>query len=500
MAYTQGFDHDIFISFSHEDNLAREGERGWVDQFRESLEIWLRRRGLRGLDIWWDKEQLRGNTDFDARIEACLKMTAVLVVLHSRNYRKSDYCRQELDWFVGHAERHGLGLAIGDNRRILNVLINNIPHLVWTDTDHWTHHLAGATGFVIHDADKVDDFGDPLSPASFDKVLKPLVTALDKTLHAFPYTVTKAQGLIADNIPRVFLADVADTLRPFRKRLIKEIGERAQVLDAIPPPSTITQHDQAVASALEMADLSIHLLDQWPGRELDDDASMTFPRRQADLLTQSEAPALLWVTDTLTEADIEEPSQKAWLDELEQASRESGNYQFIREGREPFVNQVLDTLERLAAQRQVEGHGPPRFLIDTHRKDQRFAYALAAGLAERIPDLDVEFTKDAEGASGWTEFESAVRQVKDLIVLFGQVAPGWVRGRVERAWKVAATQIGRDNPSLENIWVLLLPQCPGMPDLPRLIQVNVLDNRASENIDPNNLAPLFRGDASRGGA
>ena len=122
MAYTPGFEHDIFISFNHEDNLAPEGERGWVEQFREHLEIWLRRSGLKDLDIWWDKEQLRGNMDFDARIEKVLGSTAFLLVLHSRNYRQSDYCRKELDWFVSHAGKHPIGLRVGDRRRILNAL------------------------------------------------------------------------------------------------------------------------------------------------------------------------------------------------------------------------------------------------------------------------------------------------------------------------------------------------------------------------------------------
>jgi hypothetical protein len=34
MPYTRDFEHDIFISFSHEDNLAPEGEKGWVSLFR----------------------------------------------------------------------------------------------------------------------------------------------------------------------------------------------------------------------------------------------------------------------------------------------------------------------------------------------------------------------------------------------------------------------------------------------------------------------------------
>ena len=134
-----------------------------------------------------------------------------------------------------------------------------------------------------------------------------------------------------------------------------------------------------------------------------------------------------------------------------------------------------------------------RLLIDTHRKDQRYAFALAAGLTAQLPDLDVDFIKDADGTAGLTQFENAVGQAHDLVVLFGQVAPTWVQRRIERAWKVAATQFGSNELVLENIWVLLLPDCPGMPRMSHLIRVEVLDNRASDDIDPENLQRLLPG-------
>lgn len=505
MAYTGGFDHDIFISFSHQDNLAPEGAKGWVAQFREHLEIWLRRRGLYDLDIWWDKEQLRGNTDFDARIEKVLTNSALLVVLHSRNYRQSDYCHRELDWFCTHAGQHPLGLSVGDRRRILNVLINNIPHQEWTASGHWTEPLAGTTGIPLHDADKVDDFGDPVSPDRFETLLKPIVTATVETLDACRKPVVPVSEPGDDTRPTVFVAEVADTQRKYRKRLIKEIGERARVLDPIPPPLERDAHDQAIACALEQADLSIHLLDQWPGREIVDDDETTYPRHQADLAAASPISSLIWVPETLSADDFEDEDQedfagegqKSWLDSLEQASRNGGGYQFVRAGREPFVAQVLNTLDRLNEQRAATEAGPHHILIDTHRKDQQYAYALAAGLAQRIPDLDLDFTKDADGVDGWRQFEDTVAHTRDLVVLFGQVAPDWVKSRVERAYKVA---FGCEAPTLENIWVLLLPNCPGMPTLPRLIRVEVLDNRDSNDIVPDNLLRLLPVGVQGGGA
>jgi hypothetical protein len=204
----------------------------------------------------------------------------------------------------------------------------------------------------------------------------------------------------------------------------------------------------------------------------------------------------LWVPDTLAAQSVEDDEQARWLDNLERAGRDGGNYQFVRDGREPFIAQVLEALERIAEDRRSPADGFQRLLIDTHRKDQRHAFALAAGLATHIPDLQLDFTLDADGAAGWTQFEDAVRRVRDLVVLFGRVAPAWVQGRVERAYKVA---FGSDSARLDRIWVLLLPHCPGMPRLPRLIRVEVLDNRACEEIAPGNLQRLLLGGGGRGG-
>jgi len=144
------------------------------------------------------------------------------------------------------------------------VLINNIPHKEWTGSGHWTEPLSGTAGIALHDADQVDDFGDPIAPAQFDQALKPVVTATAETLDAFPKERIREVEPADAHRPSVFLADVSDTLRPFRKRLIKEMAGQARMLDAIPPPLAREAHDQAMAQVLVEADLSIHLLDHRP--------------------------------------------------------------------------------------------------------------------------------------------------------------------------------------------------------------------------------------------
>jgi hypothetical protein len=77
MAYTNRYDYDIFISYSHEDDAEPSGRKGWVTEFREYLENWLvKKRGLKGLTIWID-DKLNGNTVFDRAIEDKISRSAL---------------------------------------------------------------------------------------------------------------------------------------------------------------------------------------------------------------------------------------------------------------------------------------------------------------------------------------------------------------------------------------------------------------------------------------
>jgi len=63
MAFTEGFEYDIFIGYTHADNFAPEGKKGWVDDFHEEPEASLVRRfGYNKIAIWRDKNP--GKEDF----------------------------------------------------------------------------------------------------------------------------------------------------------------------------------------------------------------------------------------------------------------------------------------------------------------------------------------------------------------------------------------------------------------------------------------------------
>lgn len=510
MACTPGFDYDIFISFSHRDNKPRPGqETGWVEEFVDRLKWWLgERRGLTGLEVWWDQRRLTGATELDRRIEQDLGRTALLVVLHSENYRDSDYCKQELGWFVAAAKSHPLGLAVNGERRIFNVLINQIPHEKWTDSGHWTQPLAGTLGFKFHDAtDDQDAFGDPIEdsdPRRYNAAMRPIVDAAMRLLKSFPAPKDDPQPPptsrpAGERLPEILIADVPDNLARLRKRLIADIGDQARIADPIPPPYPATEHDAALRRVLENIDLSIHLLDRWPGRAMDD-GEHSYPRRQAELAQEASTRSLFWLPETLDPATPDDADHRDWLNALETDARAGAGYQLQRSGQVQFIEDVLEQIAGLHTD-NPDAQAGRTIVIDPHSTDQHYGFQLAADLKRRAPTLALEVTRDgAEPADRWTDFEQLVTRAQDLIVLFGQVAPEWVRGRIERAFKVAAARLG-ETLSLETIWVLLLPDCPGsqaLPPLPRLLRVQILDNTGTTSIAEATVEQLLSGAAGSG--
>src|SRR5690348_10745552 len=97
MAYLAPFEYDLFISYSHVDNL---GDDAWVKRFHEALEIALAQRiGRLGLVKIWHDKWLDGDQLFDDTIRTAITRTAVFLAVTSSGYLASDYCNLELRTF-----------------------------------------------------------------------------------------------------------------------------------------------------------------------------------------------------------------------------------------------------------------------------------------------------------------------------------------------------------------------------------------------------------------
>ncbi len=490
MAHAPGYQHDIFISYAHNDNYGIAGAPGWVDVFQEGLDNWLRkRRGLRDLRVWRDKRRMDGSTLFDEAIQEAIDSSAIFLALTSRNYLQSAYCQKELRRFEQFHGRQAGGLQVADSTRIFNILLNNIPR------QKWPAAFRGTTGFPMHDARSAEELGDFISPGdhAFEKQMRPIIDALEKLLaNMAPPPAVETQAP-SDTIS-IFMADVPEALQDFKDRLIAEAEyHEARILTDIPPPMKAAEHEDAVRQALAESRLAIHLLNAWPGRKLPDRKDTTFPRDQHELAFRQSIPQLVWIPTDLDIADVENEAQRQFLESCDTRPRAPGQYEFVRCLQSEFLHLVV---ERIAGLREESRDASPTlsYLIDTHQKDQRYAFRLADYLLDRGAQVDFNH-ESSDPMVSLAKFEQSIHQVKNLILVCGQVGTAWLVGRIKKAIKVITEQFGsEDQLLLENIWLFLAPNSSGqlnLPALPPLININILDNRCCEKIDPQVTAPLL---------
>lgn len=437
MAYTQGFKYDIFISYTHLDNHAPEGEQGWVEHFQKWLESWLARRfGLGKIEIWRDAA-LHGNTLFDERIPEVIQQSALFLALTSPHYFESDYCRKELQWFHRRAKSSKFGLSVGGEKRMYNILLKNIHH------SKWPEELSGAIGFPMHDAPP--DSAEPCEPLDhrelrYKKRLRKIVDAIEATLKAFPQEIKEDnQTKPKEETLKIFIADVADSLQYTKESLISDLKDsRVHIIDDIPPPMEHDAHESSATKAIAEADLSVHLLDAWPGRKITDLKTTTYPQRQVELGLKCEIPQLIWVPKSLDLKTIEDKRYADLLNRLETDKRRDKNYEFIREPKTELSKIIWQKIEEILGAK-VSGDGHYAILLDTHEKDQRCALQLGLYLEEQ--GIKIRFNPEySNPTSGVTDFEEQIKHVKNLVIVFGRVSPVWVHERVKKTIQTVATQ------------------------------------------------------------
>lgn len=120
------FDADAFISYAHLDNLELiEGHHGWVTNLHRALEKRVA-QFLGKLPRIWRDPKLQGNDLFAETIIERLRRVAVLVVVVSPRYVKSEWTRKELSEFWRAAQEQG-GVRLHDKARIFKVLKTRVP-------------------------------------------------------------------------------------------------------------------------------------------------------------------------------------------------------------------------------------------------------------------------------------------------------------------------------------------------------------------------------------
>lgn len=441
MAYLKGFQHDVFISYAHVDNLPDrpdlKDQKGWVERFAARLSVALWKRLGEQVDLWRDP-RLKRSERFEAVIDEAVRGSAIFLSLLSNRYLKSEFCRHEIDLFVEAAAADELGVVFRDRSRIFPLLLYNLPVSARPGA------CRGPLGFRFHDATD-ERLGRPLDPdrdeERFVQVLHGLVDEIAELLEAIRSREADAvRPERASSSYRVYLAATADSLTREKRRIARTLTARGIEVHGhdppIPPPYDRDPHQRAVAKALREADLSVHLLDGLPGTPVEGALDTTYPQEQCRLALENARSQLVVLPEILAPEEIEEEGYRRFLGALERGALplpegSASRLEVARVGFGGIPDLVLARREEELLRVKEEAVGP--VFIDLHPEDELMVGELVRYLNDRrFTAVTMPGSELAPVESG-SLFEENLVRASAFLIVYGRVARSWVKGRLERA-------------------------------------------------------------------
>ncbi len=483
MGYIPGFDYDIFISYSHTDNLNIENQEGWVEQFYNVLRVALWQSvGTEKIKIWWDDARLDGGVIFNDAIADGIKKSAILLCLNSPSFLNSGYCKKELDLFYNVAKYDAIGLKVEDRSRIINVLLNNISY------SQWPLELSGTSGFHFHDVKEDDEQykGHRLEPntPAFKEKLNNLCDSLAILIELL------AKPVVVKPAFSIYFGDVTETLSKVKRLTIKELEKSGfNIITGLPPPDEPDLHETAVREKLKESALAVHLLNQFPGREIDGVDTMWYPQKQVELSLQYAKQQLIWVPKELDINVIEEESYKTFMQGLDSGKQVSNKIEYIRGTKSELAQQIKNLAEQLKKQLLQPATGKLSVLLDTHYNDQMYALELSKSLLENQIQPFINPQED-DPRKNINILEDRISQVNKLVFFYGNVAAEWVSERM----KAALQLILSNQYPVKEFFVFMLPPHKEANDkiAEQQFKVNVVNNSDTAQLDMNALQLLLK--------
>jgi hypothetical protein len=456
-AYVPGFEHDVFISYAHTDDIPDPGQQGWVSSFCEHLKNRLMRLLGRPdcFSVWWDGTNLDGTRKLTPGLETPLKKTAVMIAVLSNGYLASSWCKREREVFLEVA-----GSAAGDYSRIFVVEPDCL-----VEPDKRPKEFADNLSYRFWAKGPLDKYPRPFgSPPDAD--YKSRIDALARDLvEVLKGMKQRAQddGHPVENEnakngtdplpparprPVVYLAETTEDLEPLWWK-VKGYLEQQQI--AVVPKQYLPRDPeafrQAVDSNLADASLFVQLLSKVPGRRMDE--SRTYVTFQNTCAREAGLSVLQWRDSGLSEQDlagVEWPAHRELLD--------GADVQAVHI--EEFKQEIVKTLERLQAKREKEARIAQRnrevadgndfgkvVFVVADPKDGTIAqsiydYILGQGFGCALPatleDRPDEFTP----ADIRRDFEDNLRLADGTVIVWGQTPATWYRSQLIEVRKLHA--------------------------------------------------------------
>lgn len=477
--FVPGFKHDVFISYAHASNerLTQEDE-GWVTKFHENLTQFLTAELGRKeyFSIWRDNDELRGNDDFETRIDMGFLNSALLVSVCSQSYIESAWCRKELSEFSRH--RHPpfeLKVGDADSYRVFRVDLGPIRQAHPEIPDFFINRMLGHKFFETEDG--VDQPFRRTNPDDDDqqywKAMRRLARDIAQLLRQMKNLAQPLPVATVVNAGKtVYLAETAEDLDERRSQVRSALEQYNQIksglaekgIRVIPEfPLSLANPSLAdeIRQALRGADLAVHLVGQWPGR-----SPVKEPRPivklqwelAAEVAAEKSLPRLVWLADDLDLDKVKDP-HKAFINSLEEEHGARAPSEILRVGIEELREILLLRLYPPAApSAPAEEEEINRLVYLTYLPADRDGAVQVKELL-RQERLDVKlFRYEDRDPQMLARIHNASLEKSDGVMIFYGSDAVWVDQLVEQA-RDAVRARARKNP------VKIVCICDGPPAL-----------------------------------
>jgi hypothetical protein len=221
--YLSGYDHDIFVSYAHEEQLGQ-----WTERLREELGkalnlILFLKPPDPLVDVWID-EQLRKNLPLDDELRRRVEKSALLLVVMSPFYMRSEWCGNEVRWFAAAAAQ---ARAAADGRVFV---VQAFP----TDRGKWPETIARLPGYCFFARHPVAQhelpvglIGDKEDEVAFKQALYNLAGQIKSQLDELKRSRPPAQDPNPPPPARPSPPTRAGTTAPSRLVCLETLGEAA---------------------------------------------------------------------------------------------------------------------------------------------------------------------------------------------------------------------------------------------------------------------------------
>ncbi len=448
----EGFDHDLFISYAHDDDRVAfgAGQLGFVSRLQRALDVLVGRRIDRRsrFNIWMDAK-LRGNDFYDDEIADRIGKSATFIAVVSPAYLDSTYCLRELECFLDRARASRLGPRVGNKSRLFRVNFD-----VLRADQREPSALAGTGAHEFFERDRASENVSLLHEGDrYEKLVELLSRDIADLLEDMKRSASPPSPPGAGSA--VYLAAVTDDLQPRRVELQEAFAQYGvRVLpDWSKPHASRPGLEEAVADALRESAISIHLVGASYGDHLfGDESNLSLSETQYGLALRAAgsgnlgvgAPqeiggdpkprVIVWVPPGVELTEVADERQKGFLRRIRNET--APQLEWLQQGIEDLKDLCFNSLgivRRTTTEAPIEDGAMVFVACEAEARDYQDFKEIVGCLKSRGHSLLWPNWERSDALP-----EDRMRYSDGVLILYvNQTTPEWAEARAVEAMKLS---------------------------------------------------------------